>query len=589
MKPNTPPTELQGALAELRPYFRRATILTLVSGLLSLLPTVYMLQVYDRVVNSASLSTLWMLTVMVLIAYAVMEVLEWVRGELMQDAGRKLDARLRQRLFQAVFDGNLRRNLVGGGQVFNDLKLLREFLYNPGFFAFMDAPLSLVVLVIVFLISPVLGSIALLGGVIQLVFSVLTERRTQKPLMDANRHNTSAQQYVSTSLRNSEVIQSMGMMQGIQERWMQNQRSFLDLQAEASEHAGSLAASAKAVQLVQQSALMGVGSWLMMTGAMGTNASLIIVASVLGGKAVQPIIQLISNWKTVVSARAARDRIEGLLAEVPATVPRMPLPAPKGQLAVENVTASPPGAPAQVLRNVSFGLKPGECLAVVGPSGAGKTCLARALMGLWPTSSGKVRLDGSDVYAWNKRELGPYLGYLPQGVELFDGTVAENIARFGEVDMAKVEAAAELAGLQTLIAELPHGYETRIGEDGGFLSGGQRQRVALARAVYGEPRFVVLDEPNSSLDEAGDAALFRLLKTLKERGVTVVVITHRINLLDLADRMLVLVDGGVTAFGLRDEVMEALHKARAQQQTVATAPRPGPTPLALAAVPGRSA
>jgi ATP-binding cassette subfamily C exporter for protease/lipase len=589
MKQNTPPTELQGALAELRPFFRRAVILTLVSGLLSLLPTVYMLQVYDRVVNSGNLSTLWALTAMVLVGYAVMEVLEWVRGELMQNAGRRLDARLRQRLFQAVFDGNLRRNLIGGGQVFNDLKLLREFLYNPGFFAFMDAPLSLVVVVIVFMISPVLGSIALLGGIIQLIFSVMTERRTQKPLMEANRHNTAAQQYVSTSLRNSEVIQSMGMMQGIQERWMKNQRSFLDLQAEASEQAGSLAASAKAVQLVQQSALMGVGSWLMMSGDMGANASLIIVASVLGGKAVQPIIQLISNWKAIVAARSARDRIEGLLSEVPAHQPRMPLPAPKGQLSVENVTASPPGAPGQVLRNVSFGVRAGECLAVVGPSGAGKTCLARALMGLWPTSSGKVRLDGSDVYAWNKRELGPHLGYLPQGVELFDGTVAENIARFGVVDMEKVEAAAELAGLQTLIAELPKGYDTRIGDDGGFLSGGQRQRVALARAVYGEPRFVVLDEPNSSLDDAGDAALFRLLKILKERGVTVVVITHRINLLELADRMLVLVDGGVTAFGPRDEVMEALHKARAQQQTVAPAPRPGPTPLALAATPGRTA
>lgn len=589
MKPNTAPTELQSALTQLNPFFRRAAALTLISGLLSLLPTVYMLQVYDRVVNSANLLTLWHLTAIVLVAYAVMEVLEWVRGELMQEAGRRLDGRLRQRLFQAVFDGNLRRNLIGGGQVFNDLKMIREFLYNPAFFAFLDAPLSVVVMVIIFLISPMLGAVVMLGGVVQLVFSILTERRTQKPLMEANRHNTAAQQYVSTSLRNAEVIQSMGMMQGIQDRWMNNQRGFLDLQAEASQHAGSLAAYAKSVQLVQQSALMGVGTWLMMSGQMGANASLIIVASVLGGKAVQPIIQLITNWKSVVGVRAARDRIETLLAEVPAPVPRMPLPAPKGQLSVENVTASPPGAPVQVLRNVSFGLRPGECLAVVGPSGAGKTCLARALMGLWPTSAGKVRLDGSDIYTWNKRELGVHLGYLPQGVELFDGTLAENIARFGDVDMEKVEAAADLAGLQTLIAELPKGFDTRIGDEGSFLSGGQRQRVALARAVYGEPRFVVLDEPNSSLDELGDAALFRMIKTLKERGVTVVVITHRINLLDLADRMLVMVDGGVTAFGPRDEVMEALHKARAQQQTVAAAPRPGPVPLALAAGPGRPA
>jgi len=578
--PVTSPPELEAAKQILRPYLRRSLFFAAIASLLSLSPTFYMLVTYDRVVNSRSYETLLMLTVLILGVYVVMEILEWVRSRIMLEGGRRMDAHLTPRVFSAVFEGHLKRNLVGGAQALTDLRTVREFLQAPAMVAFMEAPLSLLVLAIIFLISPLLGWCALAGGVLQLIVSVLTERRTQPPLVEANKASNAAQQYANTSLQNAQVIESMGMLPGIHARWMVNQRKFLSLQAQASDAAGGLSALAKSIQLLQGSILLGLGAWLMMQGTLTGEGGLIIVASISGGKALQPAVALISQWKSVVMARDAWQRLGNLLRELPAAPPRMTLPAPEGRLAVEAVTASPPGSQVPVLRNVSFALQAGECLAIIGPSGSGKTCLARLLMGIWPAGVGKVRLDGSDVHVWNKAELGPHVGYLPQGIELFDGTLAENIARFGEVDMAKVEAAAQLAGLGNVVEGLAQGYDSRIGDEGAFLSGGQRQRVGLARAIYGEPRFVVLDEPNSSLDEQGDAALLHLLKTLKARGTTLVIITHRANVLEVADRILVLVEGAVSAFGPRDEIIEALRTPRgAQANPAATGARP------LAAIP----
>lgn len=580
MKPPANPPELESAKQVLRPYARRALFFAVIASLLSLAPTFYMLVTYDRVVNSRSYATLLMLTLLIIGVYVVMEILEWVRSRIMLHGGRQLDAQLTPRVFAAVFEGHLKRNLVGGAQALTDLRTVREFLASPAVVAFMEAPLSLLVLAIIFLISPLLGWCALAGGILQLVVSVLTERRTQGPLVEANKASNAAQQYASTSLQNAQVIESMGMLPGIHARWMVNQRKFLALQAQASDAAGGLAAAAKSIQLLQGSVLLGLGAWLMMQGTLTGEGGLIIVASIFGGKALQPAVALISQWKSVVMARDAWQRLGNLLRELPAPPARMSLPAPQGRLAVEGVTASPPGTQIPVLRNVSFALQAGECLAIIGPSGAGKTCLARLLMGIWPATAGKVRLDGSDVHTWNKAELGPCVGYLPQGIELFDGTLAENIARFGEVDMAEVEAAAELAGLAGVVEGLPKGYDSRIGDEGAFLSGGQRQRVGLARAIYGGPRFVVLDEPNSSLDEQGDAALLQLLKTLKARGTTLVMVTHRANVLEVADRVLVLVDGAASAFGPRDEILEALRNPRSAQPVP-----PGPGARPLAAIP----
>jgi ATP-binding cassette subfamily C exporter for protease/lipase len=297
---------------------------------------------------------------------------------------------------------------------------------------------------------------------------------------------------------------------------------------------------------------------------------MMIIGSVLGGRVLAPLSQLVAQWNAVVNVRSAWERLEGLLAQVPPKTEAMSLPAPKGYLTVEGLMAGAPGQQVPIVQGVQFGLAKGEVLAVVGPSASGKTTLARLLVGLWPAMSGKVRLDGADVFTWDKSELGPYLGYLPQGVELLEGSLAENIARFGEVDMAQVEASARLVGLHELIMGLPQGYNSPIGRDGAMLSGGQRQRVGLARALYGKPVFVVLDEPNSSLDEAGDLALANAIAALKQLGTTFVVMTHRTSVLGVADKMLIMRNGAQQAFGSRDEVLAALQKA--QQPASVAAP-----------------
>ena len=325
------------------------------------------------------------------------------------------------------------------------------------------------------------------------------------------------------------------------------------------------------MQNTTSSLLLGLGAWLLLRNELNGGSAMMIIASILGGRVLAPLVQIVSQWQAVVNVRDAWGRLENMLVALPVRAPSMALPAPHGALVVENVVAAAPGSQMPILRGVAFALQPGEVLAVVGPSASGKTTLARLLAGLWPAATGKVRLDGVDVFSWDKAELGPHVGYLPQGVELFDGTLAENIARFGEVDMAKVESAARAVGLHEVIIALPKGYDSPVGRDGAMLSGGQRQRVALARALYGDPVFVVLDEPNSSLDESGDAALSSAIAQRKSCGTTFVVMTHRTSVLAVADKMLILQEGQNRAFGPRDEVLAALAKANAPQPAKATA------------------
>lgn len=570
--PNASPSELRAALAELRPYFVRAGWFSLFSSLLILAPSGYMLEVYDRVVNSRSHMTLWMLTVLVLGAYVLMEVLEWVRGEVMRAASVALDERMRERVFHAIFDANLRRLPGGTQQPLNDFRQIREFLYSPAVLSAMEIPMSLVLLVLLFLISPVLGWCSLAFAVVLVFVGWLNERSTKPRLMEANRVAIAAQQYADGSLRNAQVIESMGMLRDIHARWLRRQRQFLNLQAGASESAGGFQAVSKLLQNTLSSLLLGLSAWLLLHNSLNGGAGMLIIGSMFGGRVLAPLVQAVAQWQQVVNVRDAWVRLSQLLAAVPPRLAGMPLPAPRGILQVEQLVAGAPGSNASILRGVSFQLAPGEVLAVVGPSASGKTTLARLLVGLWAAAAGKVRLDGADVHTWNKVELGPHIGYLPQGVELFDGTLAENIARFGAVDRAKVEAAARAVGLHDFIMALPQGYDSPVGQEGAMLSGGQRQRVGLARALYGEPVFVVLDEPNSSLDEEGDAALAMAIRTLKVRGTTFVVMTHRTSVLSVSDRMMVLRDGQVQAFGPRDEVLAALQKA-AQQVSQPAAPQ----------------
>lgn len=560
-------SELSEALLTLRGVFRPVLLFSVVTNLLVLGPTAYMLEVYDRVVNSRSHGTLLMLTLLVLAAYAVMEVLEWVRAEMLQQAGLQFDAKLNARIFDAIFYARLAGS-QGGGRYWSDFRTLRDFISSPAILAILDAPISLLLLVLIFLINFWMGVAALIGAVALAILAYATEKKAHRPLTEANQCATEAQNYVDSSLRNAEVIEAMGMLDTLSRRWKDRQAKLLVLQAEASDHAGFNAAMSKFVNLTQSSLLLGMGAWLMIRGDF-PSGGMMIVASILGGRAVAPLVQLIAMWKTLINARDAYSRIDMLLRETPPDRQDMPLPAPTGTVAVEGVVASAPGVPLNIIRGVSFAVPAGTTVAIIGPTGSGKSSLARLLVGLWQPSSGKVRLDGVDIHDWNKAELGPYIGYLPQDVELFDGTFAENIARFGEIDMSRVEAAAMTVGLHELISALPGGYEAQIGDDGCFLSGGQRQRVALARAVYGSPRLIVLDEPNSSLDEIGEQALLLTLQTLKTQGVTTLIISHRPSILPVVDRILVMRDGAAQGYGPRDEILASLSRA-------AQAPVPSP-------------
>jgi ATP-binding cassette subfamily C exporter for protease/lipase len=560
MKPQTPPSELALAFEPLKPVIFRAIGFSMLISLLALAPTVYMLEVYDRVVNSRSGITLAMLTVMIVLAYAVMELLEKVRGALMRAAGVQIDQALSKRVYDAMFQGFLKRQVGGSPQIFADLKAVREFLASPALMALFEAPVALFALALNFAISPILGWASVFAGLALVAVTWLNEKATREPLSQANKSASEAQLFAQTSLRNVQVIESMGMLDSVHAKWQKRQREFLAYQATASLGAGFWKANSNGLQQVTGSMLLGLGAWLEMNNMLNGGASMMIIGSVIGGRILAPLAQLVAQWNAVVIVRGAWSRLETLLDTVPPKTDSMPLPAPKGVLTVEGLTAGAPRSQVPIIRGVQFSLSAGEMLAVVGPSASGKTTLARLLVGLWPSMNGKVRLDGVDVHAWDKNELGPYLGYLPQGVELLDGTLAENIARFGNVDMAQVESAAKLVGLHDLIMSLPEGYDSPVGRDGALLSGGQRQRVGLARALYGKPVFVVLDEPNSSLDEAGDAALANAIATLKRLGTTFVVMTHRPSVLEVADKMLVIRDGVQQAFGPRDEVLAALQQ-----------------------------
>lgn len=575
MKPTTPPARPGiAAVWQQRPLYIQAGWMSLISGTLLLASSWYMFEVYGRVLDSRSLRTLLMLLLCVLGIYLVATLLEYVRARILNRAAAAVDAELRMQVFNAAFDATLRRAPGGTPQAFTDLRTLREFISSPAVTAALDIPAALLFLALMFAISFWLGVMAALGGLVQSLLLLSTERRTLPPLVEAATASNAAMQYAGSTLRNAPVIEAMGMLDHIHGRWLTRQRRFLALQTNASDNATSTASVAKSVQTMQGSLLLGGACLLLLEGQLPGGGSMMIVASILGGRVLAPLSQLINNWRTVVGARDAYARIAALLSQ---HVPRpkgMPLPPPKGVLTVEAVTAGAgPQAPA-ILRNVSFGLRPGDAVCVIGPAAAGKTTLARVLIGVWPAMAGKVRLDGVDVHGWTKDELGPHVGYVPQAVELFDGTIAENIARFGKVDLELVRKAADAVGLTETIEAMSAGFDTPIGDEGAILSGGQRQRLALARAVYGDPTFLVLDEPNSSLDEAGDKALQQMIASARERAATVVVISHRMSILPVVNKLLVLREGQVAMFGGRDEVLQALKKAadEARQATRQLAP-----------------
>ncbi|MBT4132408.1 MAG: type I secretion system permease/ATPase [Gammaproteobacteria bacterium] len=555
------PNELSQVRAVIRKPLRQVLLLGIVTNLLILAPTVYMLEVYDRVVYSRSETTLLMLTILVLGAYLLMEALGWLRSAMLHQAGIILDVKLAPRLFEATFQERLRKGEGLSSQPLTDLRTVRSFLSSPGMVALFDAPFSVMFLILVYLIDPLLGMAALFGALVLVVMGGITERGTHAPLSEATQLSQQSLHYANSVMKNAQVIDSMGMFHRVFQHWNQTQQQFLQQQAMASDYAGLGAAGSKFIQTMQGSLLLGLGCWLTLEQDIDPMGGMMIVASILGARALAPMALLISQWRQVVQARDAYSRLDQFLQGYPQQEAGMPLPPPEGKLSVDNLSVVAPGSQQVLLRGVQFSLQPGQLLAVMGPSGSGKTTLVRLLVGLWAATTGKVRLDGVDIYRWNKQELGQYVGYLSQDVDLFEGTLAENIARFGTPDPEQLERVARLVGLTSIIDSLAAGYETEIGVGGAVLSGGQRQRVALARALYANPQYIVLDEPNSSLDQAGEEALQQTLQQLKARGATIIVITHRTSLLSVADQLMIIREGEMQICGPRDQVLGAAKKA----------------------------
>jgi len=566
--PGSQKNELLGSLAAHKTAFGGVAAFSGVINLLYLAPAIYMLQVYDRVLASRSETTLLVLTALVLGLFGLMALLENFRASVLIRVGNALDALLSKRVFTAAFERNLRLGGRNAAQAMTDLNQLRQFFTGNGLFAFLDAPWLPIYLVVIFMFHPWLGWFSLVGAFLLIILALISDRLSNKPLSEANTAAMASNQYVNSNLRNAEVIEAMGMLPNLMRRWYALQAKMLERQSLASDRAAGTVAVTKFIRLSLQSGILGLGAYLVIQGEV--TPGVMIAASILMGRALAPVELLIGTWKGFITSKSAYVRLNELLSAFPAREPGMSLPRPKGIVSAENIYVTPPAAQQAVLKGLNFVFGPGEIIGVIGPSASGKSTLARAMVGVWPTQVGKMRLDGADVFSWNKVEVGPAVGYLPQDVELFDGTIAENISRFGDADSALVIAAAKSSGVHDMILHFPKGYDTPIGEAGGVLSGGQRQRIGLARAIYGNPSLVVLDEPNSNLDDQGEAALVKAVIELKQRGSTVVLITHRTSVLKSVDRLMLLQDGQVKMFGPRDEVLRALSNSAQQQQVQAT-------------------
>ncbi|WP_152224451.1 type I secretion system permease/ATPase [Pseudomonas sp. SCB32] len=563
---STPEENLNSVLKACRESFLFVGFFSLFINALMLVPTFYMLQVYGRVITSGSLTTLAMLTLIMTLLVITLGSLEWIRSRIMVRVSTRLDVLLSRQVYKAGF----KRALDSGGmdataQPLNDLTGLRQFLTGSGLFAFFDAPWLPIYIAVMFLFHPWFGWVAVGSALLLLLLAYANEKLTAPALAQANKEHIGATLYTTKNLRNAEVIESMGMLETLMDRWGRRQRNVLLLQSEASDRGAIISTLSRTFRLLVQSLVLGLGAYLAVDHQVGPG--MVFAGAVLLGRALAPIDLLIASWKGFISARSQYNRLNDILGKLQAQPERMPLPAPKGHVQVEELIVAAPGSRTPIIRNVSFSVPAGCVVGVIGPSAAGKSTLVRSLMGVWAPLHGVVRLDSADISTWDKHELGPHIGYLPQDIELFEGSVGENIARFAEVDSEKVILAARMAGVHEMILLLPDGYDTVIGSEGVMLSGGQRQRIGLARALYGSPRLIVLDEPNSNLDDVGDRALAVAIQQLKQTGATVFVITHRTNIVSQLDRLMLMNDGIITLYGPRDQVLAELNaKQQVQQQ-----------------------
>lgn len=565
----------------LRSFVLLAAAASLVLNVALLMPAIYMMQVFDRVFTSNSVETLLMLGLITLLFLVLGFFIDTVRTRALAWAGRSLD----RKLAPAAIRSSLQEASAGPGRVdtdaLRDIAQLRTFLSGPGVLALFDAPWATLYLLLITLMHPLLGLAATIGGLVLVALGVLTDRLTREAAEQALQRSRTTTRMAEKLARNAEVIVGMGMTGTAVARWREHHEQSLHAQEAHGRASSALAAFARTLRQVLQVVMLGLGAWLVID--MQASSGIMIAATILLARALQPVEHLISGWRALTEARGAWQRLGERSAEVPADS-AVALPAPRGGIDVERLAyAFAPSRPA-VLRNVSFTLAPGESLGIIGASASGKTTLVRLLLGLWRPQAGCVRLDGADTSRWEREALGEHVGYLPQGVELFSGTVGENIARLGAVSgpeaSERIVRAARLAHAHEMILQLPDGYETQIGDGGATLSGGQRQRIALARALYGDPRLVVLDEPNAHLDTVGEAALLAALAELKTRAVTVIIVTHSATLMTALDKLGSLKNGTLDLFGPSAAVMARLRQPAATQRIVSFPP--GKTSEALA-------
>ncbi|MBU4260902.1 MAG: type I secretion system permease/ATPase [Proteobacteria bacterium] len=535
-------------------YFVFAAVFSMFINLLHLTFPIYMLSIYDRVLTSYSMPTLMTITAGALFAYLVFACLDFLRSRLLVRAGIAIDETLSDTVLNEMLKDASRLIKTGSGSGLRDVNSLRNYFAGNTIFSLFDLPWAPIYLIIIFFMNTTLGTVALGGAVAIIILGISQEKLTKKGLDEANKKNMDVQRFINSTMRNAEVTRCMGMLSGIRERWHLKNRAVIQQQTKASHDAGMISSMTKTLRMSMQVFIYGIGAYLVLKNE--STPGIMIAASIIMGRALAPVEQVMATWKQTIEVRGSYQRLDQLLQRAEKDE-YMELPAPKGALSVENALLVIDGT-RRLLNGVTFSLNAGESMGLIGPSAAGKSTLCRVLMGIWPAMHGTVRLDGADIFQWDKERLGPYIGYLPQDVELFPGTVSENIARMGNVDPDKVVEAAKNAGVHEMILRLPQGYNTEIGEMGQMLSGGQRQRIGLARAIYGLPKFVILDEPNSNLDDVGEQGLLRALQILKENCSTVIMVTHKISMLANMDKILLLKDGAVAMFGLRDDVFKAL-------------------------------
>jgi PrtD family type I secretion system ABC transporter len=556
---NQPDNVLTRALVDAKRPFAVAATFSFFSNVLYLAMPIYTFQVYGRIMVSQSIPSLIWLTVVTVFVFAVSSVIDDYRARILVNYGSVLDQRVSGRLFSGLFDAAVRGDPNARSQALRDLDTFRQTLTGVGAAAFFDLPWIPVFLIVLYVIDPWLGAVTTIGALVLLGLAIAQERSVRPPMKEAGDASLRSYAFTEAALRNAEVVRAMGMLPTLGAAWARHRAVTIEQGAEASEKSNFYADIIKCVRMGLQILTIAIGAYLILKGKL--HPGMLFANMILTARALQPIEKIVATWEPLNNMARAHGRLMAVLQRAEAPSQATALPRPKGRLTVEGVNFAPQGATKLVLAGISFAVEPGEVLGVIGPSGAGKSTLARLLVGIWRPLNGVVRLDGADVFAWDRADFGRHIGYLPQDTELFAGTVRNNIARFrDDVTDEQVVRAAQLAGVHELILRLPRGYDTEVGEGGVILSAGQRQRVGLARTMLGDPAFIVLDEPNASLDAEGEEALLRAVEAMKANGATVVIISHKSGVFRAADKMLMLREGRLELFGPRDQVMARLMK-----------------------------